>query len=153
MLNKTFQLLSIHRGSSHLAHVKLQTSHVPLDGFDLLQKDRKSTIIYSCLWEHDYMRLCLRFICFMLYTGYNDAQFASLSLQIIKSDMLWSLMTTSKMFSYMLCVVFMRVSNGLSLQAISSCSLTYFLPLSSHLLHCSSIHSAPQLLSPSFFCL
>lgn len=36
----------IHHISSYLAHVKLQTSHVPLNGFDLLRKDRDGTIIY-----------------------------------------------------------------------------------------------------------
>lgn len=33
----------IHRGDSYLAHVKLQTPHVALDGFDLLQRRRRHT--------------------------------------------------------------------------------------------------------------
>lgn len=48
-------LISIHRINSYLAHVKLQTSHVPLNGFNLLQKDRDSTLFYYSLWQHDYI--------------------------------------------------------------------------------------------------
>lgn len=55
---KQFQIdvprpISIHRINSYLAHVKLQTSHVPLNGFDLLQKDRDSTLFYYSLIQHD----------------------------------------------------------------------------------------------------
>lgn len=40
---------------SYLAHVKLQTPHVPLDGFDLLQTDRNGTRICWSSLEHGHM--------------------------------------------------------------------------------------------------
>ena len=56
---KQFQIdvprpISIHRINSYLAHVKLQTSHVPLNGFDLLQKDKQHFILLqpNTTWRH-----------------------------------------------------------------------------------------------------
>lgn len=69
-------LIWIHHFSSYLAHVKLQTSHVPLNGFDLLQEDRHSANKnwFKAVNNGLYVRT----------TGYNEAHFARLSLMIIK---------------------------------------------------------------------